>query len=230
MDKNKNSYIILYAAIMTVIVAVVLAFVASSLKPNQMANELYAKKQDILKSVGATDVDVNEFFATNIEGVALTNEGEIIEGVDAIDINIEEELRNADLSRRRFPIYIYTNEEGTKNYIVPLQGNGLWGRIWGYIALDDDLNTIVGASFDHQTETPGLGAEIAGEGFQSQFINKEIYRGDQFVGITVKKGNLDQVDHQVQGISGSTITGDGVTAMIKKDLRYYLPYFDKLKN
>ena len=231
MDKNSNLYILIYAAVLTILVAVILAVVSDSLKPNQMANELVAKKSDILRSVGVADVEnVEEYFSKNIEGLAINYAGETIDTVEAIDLDLSDQYAIADETKRVFPLYVYKTEAGNKNYIIPLEGNGLWGPIWGYVALDEDLNTIVGASFDHKTETPGLGAEIAGEKFQNTFRGKEIFDGDEFVGVEVKKGNLGDVQHQVQAISGATITGDGVTAMIKKDLANYLPYFEKLKN
>lgn len=212
---------------MTIIVAVGLALLSESLKSSQEANELLAKKSDILKSVGKSDVeDVESFFSERIQGLVLDNNGSILEGVDAIDVNLEEEDKKP-AEQKRYPLYVYSGEGGSKRYIIPMRGSGLWGPIWGYIAIEDDYSTIAGVSFDHATETPGLGAEITQNWFQDSFVGKNI-RDDlgEFTGITVKKGALNKPKHQVGAISGATITGDGVTDMIKEDVENYLPYFE----
>lgn len=227
MDKNSNAYILIYAAVMTVIVAVALALLSESLKGAQEVNELLAKKTDILKSVGKSDVtDVETYFTERIEGLVLDANGNILEGVAAIDVNLEvEDKKPAD--QKRYPLYVFSGEDNTRRYIIPMRGAGLWGPIWGYIAIEDDYSTIAGVSFDHATETPGLGAEITQNWFQDSFVGKNI-RDDlgEFTGITVKKGALNKPKHQVGAISGATITGDGVTDMIKDDVASYLPYFE----
>ena len=125
------------------------------------------------------------------------------------------------------PLYI-SNIDGSEKYIIPLRGTGLWGPIWGYISLDNDMNTVYGAVFDHKAETPGLGAEINRDFFEKPFNGKRIFdlEGD-FVSIAVIKGGAKENDyHGVDGISGGTITSDGVTAMLKERLDKYLPYFE----
>ena len=125
------------------------------------------------------------------------------------------------------PLYI-SNIDGSEKYIIPLRGTGLWGPIWGYISLDNDMNTVYGAVFDHKAETPGLGAEINRDFFEKPFNGKRIFdlEGD-FVSIAVVKGGAKENDyHGVDGISGGTITSDGVTAMLKERLDKYLPYFE----
>ena len=125
------------------------------------------------------------------------------------------------------PLYI-SNIDGSEKYIIPLRVTGLWGPIWGYISLDNDMNTVYGAVFDHKAETPGLGAEINRDFFEKPFNGKRIFdlEGD-FVSIAVVKGGAKENDyHGVDGISGGTITSDGVTAMLKERLDKYLPYFE----
>ena len=125
------------------------------------------------------------------------------------------------------PLYI-SNIDGSEKYIIPLRGTGLWGPIWGYISLENDMNTVYGAVFDHKAETPGLGAEINRDFFEKPFNGKRIFdlQGD-FVSIAVVKGGAKENDyHGVDGISGGTITSDGVTAMLKERLDKYLPYFE----
>ena len=132
-----------------------------------------------------------------------------------------------------FPLYV-ANVDGTRYYVIPLRGNGLWNAIFGYISLKDDLNTIKGATFDHVGETPGLGAEITKEWFKKAFEEEKIFDGNgNLVGISVLKGNndsSDKDDNEVDSISGATITGDGVTDMISERLEHYLPYFKKQEN
>ena len=124
--------------------------------------------------------------------------------------------------------------QGTNYYVIPLRGSGLWDAIWGYVAIKEDLNTIEGVIFDHKGETAGLGAEITTDWFQNSFENEKI-KNDQgdIVGVEVKKGyggGNDKSDNQVNAISGATITGDGVTKMMKERLSKYKPFFQKLEN
>jgi Na+-transporting NADH:ubiquinone oxidoreductase subunit C len=149
--------------------------------------------------------------------------------VNAFEINLNNELKKP-VAEQRFPLY-EANVEGNQFFIVPLRGAGLWNAIWGYIALKEDKNTIQGAVFDHVGETAGLGAEITQQWFQDRFIDEKVFdvQGN-LVGINVSKTNndpndLDKDDHEVDAISGATITGDGVTAMIYERLTHYLPYF-----
>lgn len=227
MDKNSNAYILTYAAIMTVIVAVALALLSESLKGAQEVNELLAKKADILKSVGKAEVDdVEAYFSDRIEGLVLDANGNVKEGVAAIDIDLAAEDKKA-AADKMYPLYVFNSEDNSKRYIIPMRGSGLWGPIWGYIAIEDDYATIAGVSFDHETETPGLGAEITQNWFQDSFVGKSIKDNlGAFAGITVKKGALTKPDNQVGAISGATITGDGVTNMIIDDVANYLPYFE----
>ena len=122
-----------------------------------------------------------------------------------------------------------SNIDNTLQYIIPIRGTGLWGPIRGFISLKGDMNTVFGAVFDHKAETPGLGAEINRDFFELPFKNKKIFndKGD-FVSVTVIKGGADEDDmHGVDGISGGTITSDGVTNMLNERLKKYLPYFKK---
>jgi Na+-transporting NADH:ubiquinone oxidoreductase subunit C len=161
--------------------------------------------------------------------LSLTSGGDLDQEVNAFEINLNNELKKP-VDEQRFPLY-EASVEGKKYYIVPLRGAGLWNAIWGYIALEEDKNTIKGAVFDHLGETAGLGAEITQEWFQNRFLGEKVFDKDgNLVGINVSKTNndpkdLDKDDHEVDAISGATITGDGVTDMIKERLQHYLPYF-----
>ena len=134
--------------------------------------------------------------------------------------------------QQRFPLYV-AEKEGKTFYVIPLYGAGLWDAIWGYVALDGDKNTIVGANFDHKGETPGLGAEITTDWFQAQFAGKSLLKDanadfstSNFASVIVVKGGAKAGDvHGVDGISGGTITSDGVSDMLEERLARYLPYF-----
>jgi len=166
--------------------------------------------------------------------LSLTQAGTVDQEVDAFEIKLNNELKKP-ASEQRFPLY-EANVEGEIFYIVPLRGAGLWNAIWGYIALEEDKNTIKGAVFDHTGETAGLGAEITQQWFQDRFLGEKVFDADgNLVGINVSKTNndpkdLDKDDHEVDAISGATITGDGVTDMILERLTHYLPYLKVEKN
>ena len=155
-----------------------------------------------------------------------------VEDEKPVQIDLKNQI-NLKPEERKLPLYIYTDESDKKYYIIPLRGTGLWGPIWGYISLEDDFNTVYGATFDHKSETPGLGAEISESPFQKQFEGKEIMEGDKFVSVNVWKTTFKSplgAEHRVDGISGGTITSDGTGEMLKNCIAPYVTYFDKIEN
>jgi len=230
MDVNKNSYTFGFAAIMVIIVAALLSSAAIGLKPFQDRNIELEKKQNILSSVGiVTDRDgAEELYLTYIkQELVLNNKGEEVEG-STFDIDLAKEVKK-EADAQVLPLFI-SEVDGKTMYIIPLRGKGLWGPIWGFISLEDDLNTVFGAVFDHKGETPGLGAEINRPMFQDPFAGKSIFNGEEFKSIKVIKGGAGEDNmHGVDGISGGTITSDGVTDMLLERLTMYLPYFNKIK-
>ena len=232
MNRDSNSYTFGFAAAMVLVVASVLAFTASTLKDLQSENVRKEKMQNILSTIGIeTDREGAEKLFNNYitDQLALRNDGTIDETVDAFsDIKLAIELKK-DIETQRFPIYVASVDAATY-YIVPLRGSGLWDAIWGYIALGEDRNTIKGAVFDHKGETAGLGAEITQQWFMNRFVGEKIFNSSgDLVGISVSKTNndpndTDKDDHEVDAISGATITGDGVSDMIIERLQHYLPY------
>ena len=228
MDKNSNAYTFIFAIIMVVIIAAGLAFTATTLKPMQAKNVKNEKMQNILSTIGV-DVardDASDKFGEYIQSeLALNNDGSVAEDIDAFSLDLKKELKKPS-DEQHYPVYV-AEKDGKKYYVIPLYGAGLWDAIWGYIALDNDRNTIVGASFDHKGETPGLGAEINQYWFEDQFIGKTIFdESNNFVSVKAVKGGAPQGDmHGVDGISGGTITSDGVSDMISERLEHYLPYF-----
>ena len=230
MDVNKNSYTFGFAAIMVIIVAALLSAAAIGLKPFQDRNIELEKKQNILISAGiSAERDNAEVkYSTYIKSeIVLNNKGEEVDGV-AFDIDLGKEIKK-DANAQLLPLFICEINDSIR-YVIPLRGKGLWGPIWGFISLEDDLNKVYGAVFDHKGETPGLGAEINKPMFQDPFTGKTIFEGEEFTSIKVIKGGAEQGDmHGVDGISGGTITSDGVSDMLKERLSMYLPYFNTLK-
>ena len=230
MDVNKNSYTFSFAAILVVIVAVVLSTTATSLKPFQQENIRLEKMQNLLQSVkieASFDNAQQKYDSIFETTLVLNSSGEVVEGADAFSMDFASEMKKPE-SERRYPLFV-ANMEKTTYYVMPVRGTGLWGPIWGYIALQDDYNTVFGAVFDHKGETPGLGAEIKTDAFSDQFAGKRIMsKSGEFKSISVVKGTAS-TDYEVNGISGGTVTSVGVEDMLKDGLAPYLPYFNGIK-
>lgn len=218
LDTNSDIYAILYSVVVVVIVAFLLAGVSSALKPKQDANVELDKKKQILASL-------NE---RNLPDAAATYDALIVADpiVDAQGNTVAEnggfKVANDAVSESNLPLYVAKLADGSKKYIIPMTGNGLWGGIWGYLALNDDCNTIYGVYFSHASETPGLGAEIASDKFQSRFPGREVYR-DGNVALTIVKKVTDKTV-EVNAISGATITCNGVNDMLQRKLAPYKAY------
>ncbi len=215
---------------MVAIVALFLSSAALLLQPRQQRNAEIEKESNILASVGieANADNAEELYAKYItNSFVINSSAQVVEGVDpfTVDLKVEQRKPMAEMS---LPIFVATLDDGSNSYIIPLQGKGLWGPIWGYIALKQDLRTIYGVNFDHKQETPGLGAEIKETWFEDQFKNKTIFDGDTFTGILVQKGGADPGDmHAVDAVSGGTITSKALQKMIYDCVSGYVEY---LKN
>lgn len=221
LDKNSNAYIIIYSTVMVVVVAAVLAITALSLKGRQDANVLNEKKAAILASINIAGENVEQLYDENIDGIVINTEGQQLEGYTSEQvIDMLGDLRGS-MAEGTLPLF--KSKDG--RYIIPVIGKGLWGDIWGYVALNDDMNTISGAVFDHKGETPGLGAEIATAAFTDQFKNETIFEDGQLVSIAVIKGGAPQDDpHAVDAISGGTMTSRGLENMLKDCFKLYEPF------
>ena len=242
---DKNSYTILFAVIMVIVVGSLLAGVAQGLKSKIKLNERYEKQQNILYALGVNanegEGDV-EFISTDkveaefdeyIKKQLVFQGDKVSEDKDAylIDLKKEAALAKDGNYQRRFPLFV-GEKDGETYYVIPMRGKGLWDAIWGFVALDKTY-TVKGVFFDHKGETPGLGAEIKQRFFMDDFGGEKIMAGGTFKGIDVAKGNNDPInkikdDNEVDALAGATITGDGVAAMIKKDLRMYIPLLKTL--
>ncbi len=230
MDRQGNSYTFIYASVMVVVVATILAFISEALNPLQTRNEEVAKKSDILKSLNivTTSDDAEKKYEQIIgdKSYILNYQGEKIEG-NAFAVDLSKEVRKP-LEERNYPVYEGHLENGETKYVLPMRGTGLWGPIWGYVALNDDKNTIYGASFDHKGETPGLGAEIAQRPFQEEFKGKTIFDNNKLVSIKVVKGGAPpDAPHAVDAISGGTITSQGMENMLEDYFQGYEAFLKK---
>ena len=222
-DKNSNAYIILYSTVMVVIVAVLLSLAALSLQKRQYANELGEKKNNILQSLGVPDGDFDAMVkAYVVDAAGNKTEKPAEEVFDMMKTN--KDLR-ADYERKTLILFEATDGR----VIIPLIGKGLWDDIWGYIALEKDMNTVSGIVMAHKSETPGLGAEIATPAHQALYKGKTLFEKGDFVSITLRKGGAKDPAHEVDAVTGGTKTSDGVTAMLRDNLSEYLPFFEKAR-
>lgn len=224
MNRQGNTYTFLYSVVLVIVVAALLSVVSLSLQPRQNENRENEKRQNILSAIHVSSTADNsaELFGKYIkEQFILNTKGEKVEG-NAFDVNIQEQY-GLPADKRALPVFV-AEVDGATKYILPIYGAGLWGPIWGYISLDDNKDTVFGTFFDHQGETPGLGAEITSSKFNQQFRNKQIFSGNTLVGIRVIKGGNASGSNEVDAISGGTITSQGVQSMLKNYLTYYEPF------
>lgn len=252
VDVNSNKYTFIFATVMVVVVATLLALASESLKPMQKENVANEKRQNILSSIGVEVAASEAEAAYNenlVKALVIDANGQVVESpaVEAFDIDVLKDYKaglsniykaNAgDMEAMKaaltswgdggvnYPLFVLS-KDGEEVYVVPVVGTGLWGPVWGYVTIASDGKTVVGAVFDHKSETPGLGAEIKEASFQKPFEGKTIFdeNGD-FTGIKVIKGGAKGDAHGVDAISGGTITSNGVTEMLVRTLKIYEPYF-----
>lgn len=237
-NKESNSYIFMYSTILVVVAAAVLAVAAVGLKPFQKKNQEIEKMQQLLTSAGIeNDVKNAEELYKNcfVKELAVNKKGEVVsvyengqqtEGKERpFNIELSKELAKGE--QAQFPIFV-CKQEGKTIYVVPVHGKGLYDAIWGNIAIEEDLNTVAGALFDHKGETPGLGAEITNPNFPAQFKGKQIFENDE-VKLAVVKGKKTAENFQVDAVTGATNTSNGVSNMLKDCLSNYVEYFKTLK-
>ena len=231
MNKQGNTYTILYASVMVIIVAALLAIVSQSLKPMQQANIEIDKKKQILSSVNIESTAKNAVELYNqyiVNSYVVDANGAVVEGADAFTVDVASQVKK-EYAERQLPIFVAQLDNGETTYIMPLYGAGLWGPIWGYISVAADGNTIYGSYFAHQGETPGLGAEIEKPDFQSQFVGKHLFIEGEMKPVAVMKVGQKPTNgaEYVDAVSGGTITSKGVQDMIENSL---LPYNAFLKS
>lgn len=232
MKEFSSRYIFVFSIAMVIIVAVFLSLAATLLQPRQNKNIEIDKKKSMLESIGivSTPENTETLYDKYITGsFVLNSKGEQVEGVEAFNIDLRAEQRKP-LESQNLPVFNAQSESGEELIIIPLQGKGLWGPIWGYISIEGNMSTIHGVTFDHKGETPGLGAEINTTWFEEMFNGKELYENGKFVSIGVLKGGArDDDPHNVDAISGGTITSKGLEKMILDGIGKYNDYLLKNK-
>lgn len=232
MNKQSNTYTIIYIIILVVVVGTALAATSLALRERQQDNVNADKMSQILNAalISADKNDVVAEFDKYITDQFVVNErGETVEGVKAFDVNVAAQSK-VPADRRELPVFVCTTADGAVKYILPVYGAGLWGPIWGYVAFDSDGSTIYGAYFAHQGETPGLGAEIEKPAFSSQFEGKKVFKDGRFRPVAVVKAGQQPLNGEdyVDGISGGTITSKGVGAMLDNCLTPYKKFLQGL--
>jgi len=244
MSQQSSAKLYLYVLVLTVISGAGLSLFYNSLKGIHTDNKKNAKKADILSAlpeVGKVD-NPDAVFKERITILAVKTDGTVLDKLESINTAdrlpvVYKEMSDIDLAledkvaleKRIYPVYQYKGNTGQNFYVVAVRGNGLWDKIWGYIALESDLNTIAGIYFGHKGETPGLGAEIKdNKTFKDKFVKKQIYKEGRYVSVLVKKKVKDP-NYEINSISGATVTSDGVSEMMDRGIKNYLAYFDKIK-
>lgn len=234
INKENNVYTVLYAAVLVVVVGFVLALVYQAMRPAQLENIANDTKKQILAAAlihPSGDETVGALYEEHItDSYCVDSKGEKIAGVDAMEVSMAAEVKKP-ADERRLPVFVCQTDKGVK-YIVPVAGAGLWGPIWGYIAMDSNGRNIYGAYFGHQGETPGLGAEIEKPAFSNQFDGKPIFgaNGEFESVLVVKKGQEPADRAYVNAVSGGTITSQGVQKMLADSLEPYTTFFKNLEN
>lgn len=238
INKDANGYTFLFSIVIVVIVGVVLSSLTLGLGPRKKANVEVKKKMSILSAIGIESTRANgvEKYDEYIKkSYVISHDGKLQENLpvekQAFNLDVLKQFRDKTIPEkdRLYPIF-EAEIDGETQYILPVVGKGLWGPIWGYVAIADDYETILGTSFDHASETPGLGAEIAQKFFEDKYINEKIGNNGKFTPIeVVKDGTGAGINQKVDGITGGTVTSKGVERMVNSTMRIYYDYFNKIK-
>ncbi len=230
MKDFSNKYIMIFSVVMVVAVAILLSLLAMVLQPRQTMNVEVEKKMQILASINVPSEKstAEELYDKYIrESFVINTEGNLFDGVDAFTVTLSAEQKKP-LVEQYLPVFVAVADNGDTLRIFPLEGKGLWGPIWGYVSLKEDLSTIAGVTFDHKGETPGLGAEINTTPFESQFHEKKLFEEGNFVSVKVVKGGARPGNlHEVDAVSGGTITSKGLEAMLHDGLVKYEKYLSQ---
>ena len=236
MNKNSNTYQILYAAVMVLLVGTLLAFIYMALKPKQNENIANDTRKQILSAlhIAATDdAQVKDMYEKYIiQDMLVDAQGNIIDTAKnvAFDVPMKKNVK-LPVAERQLPVMKCRMDDGSIKYVLPVYGAGLWGPIWGYIAVNDDGNTIYGANFSHEGETPGLGARIAEQPFQDEFKDKHLFVDGKFRSVAVLKKGQKATNgaEQIDALTGATITSRGVSDMMEACLAPYEAFLKKLQ-
>ena len=235
--RQSNKYIIIYASVLTIVCGGLLAIAAEGLKERQQFNVALEQKKNILSTVVTLteNQDVNALYAQRVNAFVIDFQGNIKDDVKPQDVNLAIEYKKTP-ENRLLPVYEFKSESDpnkVENVVLPVYGYGLWNDIWGFVALESDLNTIKGVKFDHKGETPGLGARIESDAeVQARYKGKSIYDGDKLISVNMMKGegiDYSNDKHKVDGMSGATLTAKGVNNMLLDYFQSYSNYLKKKK-
>ncbi|MBX2947285.1 MAG: NADH:ubiquinone reductase (Na(+)-transporting) subunit C [Cyclobacteriaceae bacterium] len=234
--RQSNLYIVLYAAALTVVCGGLLALASEGLKEKQQANIELEQKKNILSTVMELPkgANIEELYAKKVKSFVVDSKGKTIEGAQAKDVVVLAEYKKP-ADQRMLPVYEFRNESNPEKIdfvVLPVFGFGLWDNIWGFVALQEDLNTIQGVSYQHKGETPGLGARIDSKEIQDRYKGKSIYDNDNLVSVVMMKGegvDYSSDKHKVDGMSGATLTAKGVNNMLSQYLSLYENYLKNIK-
>lgn len=232
--RQSNLYIITYAAILAIVCAGLLVLANTGLKDRQNANIALEQKENILSAAIELKEgdDVNKLYAERVKEFVIDSKGNVLEGKTPKDIVIANEYKKP-AEERMLPVYEFRNQSNPDklDYVVlPVFGRGLWDIIWGFVALKDDMNTIQGVKYEHKGETPGLGARIETDEVQNRYKGKKVFEGEELASVTMMKGegnDWSDNPHRVDGMSGATLTANGVNNMLKDYLSSYENYIKK---
>ena len=239
--QHSNFHTIKFISILTIIVSFILSLASTSLGPIQKHNIEIDKKKNILQSIGLDISNFNEMnimdeYKSRIRNIVLDLKGNMVSDIKHVDLKLIENNQTGQVSyfhdqNEYLLAYMSLNPSA---FIIPISGKGLWSTLYGYFALKDDYNTVNGITFYEHGETAGLGGEVEKKWFQDNFIGKKIYTVDgELISIVVVKGKAsdvlsdDFINHGVDGISGATITSNGLTSFLLRDLKRYKLFFDK---
>ena len=235
MNKNSNTYQILYAAVMVLLVGTVLAFIYMALKPKQNENIANDTRKQILSALhiaAPSDDQVKDTYEKYIvQDLLVDAQGNITDSAQNVAFDVDMK-KNVKLAERQLPVMKCKLDDGSIKYVLPVYGAGLWGPIWGYIAVNDDGNTIYGANFSHEGETPGLGARITEQSFQDEYKDKHLFVDGVFKSVAVLKKGQKATDgaEQIDALTGATITSRGVSDMMADCLAPYEGFLKKLQS
>jgi len=232
--RQSNLYIVLYAAAITIVCGGALAIASQTLKPLQDANIELERKKNILSTVMKLEegANIEQLYAARVKERVIDFQGNLKSGVLASSVNIAEQYKLKP-EERLLPVYEFRNQADTskiENAVMPVYGYGLWNNIWGFVALQSDLNTVQGVKFEHAGETPGLGARITSDDIQERYKGKAVFDGDNVSSVVMQKGegfDYSNDPHKVDGMSGATLTGKGVNNMLKDYFTCYKNYLKK---